>query len=74
MLTLEQLKIVYSPNKHLMIQGCYGSGKSLIAQKKAEITSKNLKENELLYFISYDSSSMLTTDIVSIPNMKLYRT
>ena len=74
MLTLEQLKIVYSPNKHLMIQGCYGSGKSLIAQEKAEITSKNLKENELLYFISYDSSSMLTTDIVSIPNMKLYRT
>ena len=73
LLTLEQLKIVNSPNKHLMIQGCYGSGKSLIALKKAEMTSKTLKQNELLYFICYDSSSMLTADIVSIPNMKLYR-
>ena len=73
LLTFEQLKIVNSPNKHLMIQGCYGSGKSLIALKKAEMTSKTLKQNELLYFICYDSSSMLTADIVSIPNMKLYR-
>ena len=73
LLTLEQLEIVNSPNKHVMIQGCYGSGKSLIALKKAEMTSKTLKQNELLYFISYDSSSMLTKDIVSIPKMKLYR-
>ena len=72
LLTLEQLEIVNSPNKHVMIQGCYGSGKSLIALKKAEMTSKTLKQNELLYFISYDSSSMLTKDIVSIPKMKLY--
>ena len=73
LLTLEQLRIVNSPNKHLMIQGCYGSGKSLIALKKAEMTSKILKENEILFFISYDSSSMLTTDIVSTSKMKLYR-
>ena len=72
LLTLEQLRIVNSPNKHLMIQGCYGSGKSLIALKKAEMTSKSLKKNELLYFVSYDSSSMLTADIPSIPNIKLY--
>ena len=38
LLTLEQLKIVNSPNKHVMIQGCYGSGKSLVALKKAEMT------------------------------------
>ena len=73
LLTLEQLRIVNSPNKHIMIQGCYGSGKSLIALKKAEMTSKSLKQNELLYFVSYDSSSMLTTDIVSTSNIKLYR-
>ena len=73
LLTLEQLRIVNSPNTHLMIQGCYGSGKSLIALKKAEMTSKILKQNEILCFISYDSSSMLTNDIVSTSKMKLYR-
>ena len=72
LLTLEQLRIVNSANKHLMIQGCYGSGKSLIALKKAEMTSKILKQNEILYFISYDSSSMLTRDIISTSKMKLY--
>ena len=36
------------------------------------MTSKILKQNEILCFISYDSSSMLTTDIVSTSKMKLY--
>ena len=73
LLTLEQLRIVNSPNKHLIIQGCYGSGKSLIALKKAEMTSKIIKQNEPLCFISYDSSSMLTIDIQTTSKMKLYR-
>ena len=73
LLTLEQLRIVNSPNKHLMIQGCYASGKSLIALKKAEMMSKTLKQNEILCFISYDSSSMLTKDTSSTSKMKLYR-
>ena len=72
LLTLQQLRIVDSHNKHLMIQGCYGSGKSLIVLKKAEMTSKILKQNEILCFISYDSSTMVTTDIVSNSKMKLY--
>ena len=72
LLTLEQLRIVNSANKHLLIKGCYGSGKSLVARKKAEMTSKILKQNEILCFISYDSSSMLTADIESNSEMKLY--
>ena len=73
LLTPEQLRIVNSPNKHLMIQGCYGSGKSLIALKKTEMTLKMLKHDEILCFLSYDSSSVLTTDIVSTSDIKLYR-
>ena len=74
LLTLEQLRIVNSTNKHLMIKGCYGSGKSLVALKKAEMTSKILRQNEILCFISYDSSSMLTVDIESTSSkIKLYR-
>ena len=73
LLTPEQLRIVNSPNKHLMIQGCYGSGKSLIALKKTEMTLKMLKHDEILCFLSYDSRSVLTTDIVSTSDIKLYR-
>ena len=73
LLTLEQLQIVHTLNKHIMMQGCYGSGKSIIARKKAEIVSKMLNPNELLYFISYDSSSMLTLDIKVTAGIKLYR-
>ena len=73
LLTLEQLQIVHTPNKHIMMQGCYGSGKSIIARKKAEIVSKMLNPNEHLYFISYDSSSMLTVDIKITAGIKLYR-
>ena len=73
LLTLEQLQIVHTPNKHIMMQGCYGSGKSIIARKKAEIVSKMLNSNEHLYFISYDSSSMLTVDIKITAGIKLYR-
>lgn len=73
LLTPEQLEIVNSPNKHLMIQGCYGSGKSVVALKKAEMTSKMLEQDEILCFISYDSSSVLTTYIEGNSSMKLYR-
>ena len=73
LLTLEQLRIANSTNKRLLIKGCYGSGKSLVALKKAEMTAKILKQNEILCFISYDSSSMLTEDIASNSKMKLYR-
>ena len=73
LLTLEQLRIVNSPNKHLLIKGCYGSGKSYVALKKTRMTLQILQENEILYFVSYDSSSMLTRDMKSTSKMKFYR-
>ena len=72
LLTLEQLRIVNSPNKHLLTKGCCGSGKSLVAVKKARMTLQILQESEILYFVSYDSSSMLTQDMKSTSKMKFY--
>ena len=76
LLTPEQKEIIYSDEKHLIIRGPYGSGKSVVACKIMEILLKELEEskkNELVYFICYDSKSALLTEIESIPNLKIHR-
>ena len=76
LLTPEQKEIIYSDEKHLIIRGPCGSGKSVAACKIMEILLKELEEskkNELVYFICYDSKSALLTEMESIPNLKIHR-
>ena len=73
LLTLEQIDILYSEDKHIIIDGPYGSGKSIIGRPKARMIAKNLPEKELLYYISYDSRSALLDEIQgSNPKIKIY--
>ena len=54
MLTPEQKRILYSGDKHVLIQGPYGSGKSIIAHKKLQMLSDEFEENGkngLVHFI-----------------------
>ena len=65
-LTSEQKEILYSGDKHLIIQGPYGSGKSVIACKKFELLLNELdgsKKNDLVYFICFDSKSAFLSEI-----------
>ena len=62
-LTREQLDIVHSPHKHIIIKGCYGSGKTLVAHKKIETRTQNLNDNDSLWYVSCDSRSKLGEDI-----------
>ena len=62
-LTREQLDIVHSPHKHIIIKGCYGSGKTLVAHKKIETITHTLNDNDCLWYISCDSRSKLVEDI-----------
>lgn len=75
MLTPEQKDIFYSGDKHLIIKGPYGCGKTIIARKKLEMLSgepaKNGK-NEIVYFVCYDPRSALYNEIGSMPNAKVY--
>ena len=75
MLTPEQKDILYSGDKHLIIKGPYGCGKTIIARKKLEMLSgepaKNGK-NEIVYFVCYDPRSALYNEIGSMPNVKVY--
>ena len=73
LLTPEQIDILYSEEKHIIINGPYGSGKSIIGRMKAKMISDNLAESELLYYISFDSRSALLDEMQrSNPEIKIY--
>ena len=74
MLTPEQREILYSADKHLIIKGPYGCGKTIIARKKLQILSEEFaenKKNEMVYFVCYDPRSALVHEIGSFPNVKV---
>ena len=74
MLTPEQKKILYSDEKHLIIKGPYGCGKTIIARKKLQMLSEEFaenKKNEMVYFVCYDPRSALVHEIGSFPNVKV---
>lgn len=74
LMTSEQRNIAYSADKHILIEGCYGSGKTIVANKKAEIIFESLGREDSLYYIICDSRSMLNVKIKSnYPQMNVDR-
>lgn len=57
MLTKEQMNAVQSKDKHVIILGGYGSGKSLVALKKLEVIATS-SENITLYYICSDVNTL----------------
>ena len=71
LMTPQQLRIAYSLRKHIMIKGCYGSGKTIVALKKAEILSRSLTQDDSLYYIICESRSVLGKEIQSNLGLKV---
>ena len=57
--TPRQMDIHLSDAKHLVIQGSYGSGKSILGLKKLELIWKSLRQNEKIIYINFDRKSNL---------------
>ena len=57
--TPQQMDIHFSEAKHVVIQGSYGSGKSLLGLKKLEIISKISGLDEKIIYINFDCKSNL---------------
>ena len=57
--TPQQMNILFSCAKHLIIQGSYGSGKSLLGLKKLELISKTLSQDDRIIYVNFDSKSKL---------------
>ena len=78
--TPQQMDIHFSNAKHVVIQGSYGSGKSILGLKKVELIWKRLKENEKIIYLNFDLKSKLhflmeenLKKYVRIPSRKIKR-
>ena len=79
--TRQQMNIHFSDAKHVVIQGSYGSGKSLLGLKKLELIWNSLGRNEKIIYVNFDSKSKLhflmeenVKEYVKISSRKIKRT
>ena len=63
LLTREQMEIVYSQHKHIIVRGGFGCGKTIIAAAMLKKISESLETDEKLYYICYDSRSELLEQV-----------
>ena len=59
LLTREQMEIFYSQDKHVIIKGGFGCGKTIVAAAILEKISESMLEHEKLFYICFDSKSAL---------------
>ena len=71
-MTPEQTRIVYLTQKHLIIKGSNGSGKTVVACKRAEIIARSMTKNDSLYYIICDSKSMLKEEMQLPPEINVF--
>ena len=67
LLTRKQMEIMYSQDKHIIIRGGFGCGKTIIAAAMLKKISESLKTDEKLYYICYDSRSELLDQMLNVP-------
>ena len=65
LLTPAQIDIYYSHDKHMLIKGGFGCGKSIIAAAMLQKISESLEESQKLFYICYDPRSELLSQIVN---------
>ena len=63
LLNREQMEILYSKHKHIIIKGGFGCGKTIVAAAMLKKISDRLKNDGRLYYICYDSRSELLDQI-----------
>ena len=59
-----QMEIAYSDEKRILLTGNYGTGKTVVALKKLELLYKDLKEEEVIYYVNFSSKSQLHLEIM----------
>ena len=52
-----QMEIVYSRENRIILQGDYGSGKTVIALKKIQLLLKTIKDKEVIYYVNFTCKS-----------------
>lgn len=57
--TPQQLELLFSNTRHVIIQGSYGSGKSIVGLRKLGLILKCRKQEDRIIYINFDSKSQL---------------
>ena len=63
LLTPAQLDIIHSQDKHMIIKGGFGCGKSIIAAAMLKKIAESLKNHEKLFHVCYDAKSEMLNEI-----------
>ena len=64
LLTPKQMETFYSQNKHMIIKGGFGCGKSIIAAAILEKIAQSVKNDEKLFHVCFESRSELLKKMV----------
>ena len=73
LLTPAQINIYYSQDKHMIIKGGFGCGKSIIASAMLGKIANSLKNDEKLFHICYDRrSELLNENVKKNEKVKIY--
>ena len=63
LLNPKQMEILYSSCKCVILKGNFGTGKTVILQKKLEELAQELTEKQIIYYINYDRKSNALTEV-----------
>ena len=62
-LTPQQIDLIYYSKNRTIVNGDFGTGKSIVLQKKLENLVKNIPADEIIYYINYDGKSNVLVDV-----------
>ena len=57
LLTPEQMDIIYSTSKCTILKGNFGTGKTIVLQKKIQNLAARVDRNQVIYYFNYDRKS-----------------
>ena len=57
LLTPAQMDIIYSSSKYTILKGNFGTGKTIVLQKKLQNLAEKVDKHEVIYYFNYDRKS-----------------
>ena len=63
LLNPEQMEILYSSCNFVILKGNFGTGKTILLQKKLEDLAPKLTKNQIIYYINYDPKSKAYVEV-----------
>ena len=63
LLNPEQMEVLYSSCNFVILKGNFGTGKTILLQKKLKDLAPKLTKNQIIYYINYDRKSKAFVEV-----------